>query len=183
MSHLATLRDYRFHNSSEDIRGFSLFGESGKQIASVNDVVLDHEGGTIQFVVADSGHNRNVLIPLNRLSRSLTHDRAFSSNLAASDLDRLPIFNPAMLNSDNWDDYERLLHSALEDVADARRESRVKPARENVLSINRGARSQISSDAFPSLGPTFRGFQESVRRELQHIKNECGDCDKRRRIA
>jgi hypothetical protein len=115
MSHYATLRDYRFQADADDIRGAALYGEGGKKLARIHDIVFNHENGDIQYLVADCGHDRRVLVPVDRVFRSVTDEKSFSSGLTSEDLDHLPAFNDHMLAENQWKDYEQLYRSAMED--------------------------------------------------------------------
>jgi hypothetical protein len=184
MSHLATLRDYRFPSGAADIRGASLHGEGGKKLAKIYDIILDHENGDIRYLVADYG--RRVLVPIDHVYRS--NDETFRSGLTSEDLDRLPMFEEQMLREDQWRAYEPLYRIALED-----RDSLHQPERTNVTFIDRGRRwkgqeaKSVSrlKKRFTAIDSDSRwtAFQDKVRRELHNIRESCAACGKKRRIA
>jgi hypothetical protein len=114
MSHYSTLNEYKFDDDVDDIRGAKLFGEGGRELGHIRDVVFDHATGEIRYLVAEYGHDRRVLAPLNHIFRAVTDEDSFSSDLTLEDLDLLPAFDQKLLAHDReWRDYEKLHRSAL----------------------------------------------------------------------
>lgn len=102
MSHYGTLRDYRFDpDDVDDIRGAVLFNNSGDKIAKIDDVVFDHDSGHIEYLVADAGHDRHVLVPLDRVYRSIVDEENFETDLTRNDLERLPKFDDKALDDEH----------------------------------------------------------------------------------
>jgi hypothetical protein len=54
MAHYGLLREYRFSDDVDDIRGATL-GVSNEKLGKIDDVIFDHASGTIQYAVVDSG--------------------------------------------------------------------------------------------------------------------------------
>src|SRR5258708_6109279 len=51
MGHQGTLRDYRFSDAAEDIRGATLYGLNDEKLGTIDDVIFDHSTGLIRYVV------------------------------------------------------------------------------------------------------------------------------------
>jgi hypothetical protein len=49
------LRDYRFADNVDDIRGATLYGQDNDKLGKIDDVIFDHASGTIQYAVVDTG--------------------------------------------------------------------------------------------------------------------------------
>jgi hypothetical protein len=117
MAHYSTLRDYRFEDDADGIRGASLYGEGGTALGRIRDIVFDHETGDIRYMVVDTGHGRCVLAPLDRVFRAAVDEESFHSDMTAEDLAKLPAFDDKMMkNRDEWKDYEKLYRSAMEEI-------------------------------------------------------------------
>ena len=182
MSHPATLRNYRFQDSSAEIRGGALYAENGKGLARIHDIIFDHENGDIQYLVAAYGRERKVMVALDRVQS--TDDGTLYSRLTPDDLDYLPAFDDRVLNENQWYAYQQLYRSAMRD-RDCLHELR----RNNVTSIDRGrrwkgpTRTEQMQVASIQLGSRWQRFQDEVRRDLSNVRQSCATCRKRRRIA
>lgn len=116
MSHYSTLQDYQFDADVKDIRGAALYGPDESRIGKITDVVFDHDNGAIRYLVAEIGHGRRVMLPLNRTFRAVVDEDSFETNLTPAELDRLPAFDPKVFDSDqSWKSYEQLHRSSLEE--------------------------------------------------------------------
>ena len=98
MAHYSLLRDYRFANAVDDIRGATLYGSSDEQIGTMSDIVFDHETGDTRYVVVDLGHHKT-LVPSGRVYRSSRED-GFETDLSKTEALELPVFDEAMLESE-----------------------------------------------------------------------------------
>ncbi len=113
MAHYATLRDYRFSDDVDDIRGARIFDPNGEKLGTVKDVVFDHGNGELYGVVLDAGR-RHVLLPSGHLFRSAVEEDDFDTDIRRKELDALPDFDIARLRSDDrWRDWEKRQHEAL----------------------------------------------------------------------
>lgn len=179
MSHYATLNEYRFDGDADDIRGAKLYGEGGEELGRIRDVVFEHGTGEIQYMVVEYGSDRRVLVPLDRVFRTVTDEDSFSSELSCDDLDRLPAFDDKVLQNDRqWRDYEQLHKSSMrerkqteerykrqwtEDPVQHREgapahsiTSAPEPGRDNIRSIESGRRDDYTPDIWPErLAPVF----------------------------
>ena len=140
MSHYSTLQDFQFDADIKDIRGAALYGADQSKIGKIADVVFDHENGTIRYLVADIGHSRRVLLPLNHLYRTAIDEDAFETDLTTAELDRLPAFDQKVLDSDqSWKSYEQLHRSALEERDKAAVREEKKDWEENPVMHQKGS--------------------------------------------
>lgn len=164
MVQYATLRDYPFAGDVDDMRGSLLYGEGGKKIARIKDIVFDHRTGEIPYLVADCGHDRSVLVPLEEVCYS-QEKHAFLSDMTSVDLVQLPAFTERLLESDEqWRDYEQLYRAVLEEQ---------HPSRSRGTQSNRRTR-----DA------NCNAFAQRVRRNLRQLRRENpNNQDSKRRIA
>jgi len=116
MTHYATLRDYQFGADVDDIRGAKLYGEGGQELAKIEDIVFEHGSGNIEYLVANEGHGRRVLVPVTAVRSAIASDRDFDSDFTKSDMDRLPAFDEKMLHHDaEWKHYMQLHREAVEE--------------------------------------------------------------------
>jgi hypothetical protein len=115
MAHYATLREHRFGADVDDIRGAKLYGDGGMELATIDDIVFDHATGDIEYLVANEGHGRRVLVPVSAVRPAATGDRDFDSNFAKTDIDRLPPFDDkSLVHDDEWKHYMQLHRDAME---------------------------------------------------------------------
>ena len=122
MAHYATLRDYEFDADVDDIRGARLYGEGGQELGRIKDVVFEHGTGDIEYLVADEGYGRRVLVPVNAVRTAITDDRDFDSDLTKADIDHLPAFDDKVLkHDDEWQHYMQLNRQAMEEREKAAR--------------------------------------------------------------
>jgi uncharacterized protein YrrD len=76
MAHQGTLRDYRFSNAAEDIRGAKLYGLNDEKLGPIDDVIFDHSTGLIRYVLVDTGGwltSKQFIVPADRLRSSAEH--------------------------------------------------------------------------------------------------------------
>jgi len=110
MSHYGTLRDYRFPESSEDIRGSHLYGLNDEKLGKIDDVIFDHTTGLIRYVVVDTGgwlKTKKFIVPAERLRASTEHKDDFSIDLNKKQIENFPPYEESDLESEKkWADYE-----------------------------------------------------------------------------
>jgi len=106
MAHYSLLRDYRFANAVDDIRGANLYDFSGEQIGTMDDIVFDHMAGDIRYVVVDINQHK-VLLPSGKVYRSFKED-GFETDLNKTEALALPAFDETMLESEEqWTEHEK----------------------------------------------------------------------------
>ena len=110
MAQQGMLRDYRFTDAAEDIRGSKLFGWNDEKLGKIDDVIFDHASGLIRYVVVDTGgwlSTKKFIVPSERLRASAEHKYDFAVDLSKEQVESLPPYDESHLESDQqWADYE-----------------------------------------------------------------------------
>src|ERR1700751_5589105 len=76
MAHYGVLRDYKFSESANDIRGSKLYGLNDEKLGKTEDVIFDHSTGLIRYIVVDTGgwlSTKKFIVPADRLRASVKH--------------------------------------------------------------------------------------------------------------
>ncbi len=107
MAHYAMLNEYHFSADVDDIRGASLYSADNRKLGKVADVIFDHQNGDLQYLVADLGHDRKVLVPAGHIYRSVVDEDDFDTDISADEIARLPRFDENMLKDDKWREHEQ----------------------------------------------------------------------------
>jgi hypothetical protein len=104
------LRNYRFTDQAEDIRGSKLYGLDDEKLGKIDDVIFDHSTGLIGYVVVDTGgwlSTKMFIVPADRLRASTEHDDDFAADLTKAQVENFPPYKETDLESDEqWSDYE-----------------------------------------------------------------------------
>jgi hypothetical protein len=110
MGHQGTLRDYRFSDAAEDIRGAKLYGLNDEKLGTIDDVIFDHSTGQIRYVVVDTGGwltTNKFIVPVDRLRSSAEHENEFAVDLTKEQIESFPPYKEADVESEkDWSDYE-----------------------------------------------------------------------------
>jgi hypothetical protein len=110
MANYGMLRNYRFTDAAEDIRGSKLYGLDDEKLGKIDDVIFDHSDGAIRYVVVDTGgwlSTKKFIVPADRLRPSAEHDDAFAVDLTKAQVENFPPYKETDLESDEqWSDYE-----------------------------------------------------------------------------
>lgn len=110
MANYGVLRNYRFTDSAEDIRGSKLYGVGDEKLGKIDDVIFDHATGLIRYIIVDTGGwltTKQFLVPADRLRASAEHQDDFTVNLTKEQVESLPPYSETDLESDEqWADYE-----------------------------------------------------------------------------
>ncbi|MGA9507751.1 MAG: PRC-barrel domain-containing protein [Candidatus Sulfotelmatobacter sp.] len=110
MANYGMLRNYRFTDITEDIRGAKLYGLNDEKLGKIDDVISDHSEGTIRYVVVDTGgwlSTKKFIVPAERLRASTKHDNDFAVDLTKAQVENFPPYKETDLESDEqWSDYE-----------------------------------------------------------------------------
>jgi sporulation protein YlmC with PRC-barrel domain len=110
MANYGMLRDYRFTDESEDIRGAKLYGLDDEKLGKIDDVIFDYSSGLIRYVVVDTGgwlRTKKFIVPAERLRASAKHDDDFTVDLTKVQVESFPPHVETDLESDDqWLDYE-----------------------------------------------------------------------------
>ena len=110
MAHYGMLRDYKFSDTAEDIRGSKLYGLNDEKLGKIDDVIFDHSTGLIRYIVVDTGgwlKTKKFLVPTHRLRASAKHKDDFEADLNKQQIEAFPPYNESDLDSEKkWNDYE-----------------------------------------------------------------------------
>jgi hypothetical protein len=110
MANFGMLREYRFTDPAEDIRGAKLYGLDDEKMGKIDDVIFDYATGLIRYVVVDTGgwlSTKKFIVPANRLRASAKHDDDFEVLLTKAQVESFPPYHEADLESnEQWSDYE-----------------------------------------------------------------------------
>jgi hypothetical protein len=110
MAQSGMLRDYRFTEAAEDIRGSQLYGLNDEKLGKIDDVIFDHGTGTIRYIVVDTGgwlSTKKFIVPAERLHASVEHKDDFAVDLTKAQVEGFPPYDEKNLESDElWADYE-----------------------------------------------------------------------------
>ncbi len=118
MAHYGLLRDYRFSDDVDDIRGATLYGRDEDKLGKIDDVIFDHASGTIQYAVVDTGgwlSSKKFLVPAARIRPDAKHDDEFYMDATKQQIESLPKYDEDAVKTDaDWNDYDRRYHEAWE---------------------------------------------------------------------
>jgi hypothetical protein len=163
MANYGMLRNYRFTDAAEDIRGSKLYGLDDEKLGKIDDVIFNHSDGSIRYVVVDTGgwlSTEKFIVPADRLRPSTEHDDAFAVDLTKAQVENLPPYKETDLESDErWSDYEGKYRSKWEaDPVMHRKETdrKITPTTQQMPGSSRSAMAAGSADArtVASAGPT-----------------------------
>ncbi len=105
-----TLRDYRFTDQVEDIRGSAIYGLNDEKLGKIADVIFDQNTGRIQHVIVDTGgwlSSKKFLVPADRLNTYPREEGGFSVSLSKAQIEKFPTFNEDVVSSpERFRDYE-----------------------------------------------------------------------------
>lgn len=111
MAQCGMLRDYRFTDQAEDIRGSKLYGLNDEKLGKIDDVIFDHTTGDIRYVVVDTGgwlSSKKFVVPAERIRASAEHKDDFAVDLTKQQIESFPAYDEKHLESDEqWTDYEK----------------------------------------------------------------------------
>ncbi len=155
MANYGMLRDYRFTDASEDIRGAKLYGLDDEKLGKIDDVIFDYSTGLIRYVVVDTGGwltTKKFIVPAERLRASAKHDDDFRVDLTKAQVESFPPYEETDLESDDqWKDYEGRYRSKWE--ADpvmhrAETDRNITPTTQQMPGNSPSARAAGTADAF-----------------------------------
>jgi hypothetical protein len=110
MARYGMLRDYRFPDVAEDVRGSKLYGLKDEKLGKIDDVIFDCFTGLISYVVVDTGGwltTRKFIVPADRLRASTEHKDDFAVDLTKAQIEAFPPYSESDLESEQqWADYE-----------------------------------------------------------------------------
>jgi len=110
MARYGMLRDYRFPDVAEDVRGSKLYGLKDEKLGKIDDVIFDYFTGLIRYVVVDTGgwlKTKKFIVPADQLWASTEHKDDFAVELTKAQVEAFPPYNESDLESEQqWADYE-----------------------------------------------------------------------------
>lgn len=110
-AHYGMLRDYRFSDDVDDIRGAALYGNDDEKLGKIDDVIFDHNTGTIQYAVVDTGgwlSSKKFLVPADRIRPYGKNDDDFSINATKKQIEALPKYDENATTTDaGWANYDK----------------------------------------------------------------------------
>jgi hypothetical protein len=127
MAHYGMLRDYRFSNDVDDIRGSSLYGIDDEKLGKIDDVIFDHTSGSIRYAVVDSGgwlSSKKFLVSADRIRPDAKHEDDFHADMTKKQIEALPRYDEDSSKQDerdserNWADYDERYRKSLETTGD-----------------------------------------------------------------
>lgn len=108
-AHYGILRDYRFSDDVDDIRGAALYGADDDKLGKIDDVIFDHASGTIQYAVVDTGgwlSSKKFLVPADRIRPYSKNDDDFFIDATKKQIEALPQYDEKKTTTDaDWTDY------------------------------------------------------------------------------
>ncbi len=118
MAHYGMLRDYRFSDDVDDVRGATLYGTNNDKLGKIDDVIFDHATGTIQYAVVDTGgwlSSKKFLVPADRIHPDGKNSDDFAINATKQQIEALPKYDENAVNTDAaWNDYDKRYREAWE---------------------------------------------------------------------
>jgi len=118
MTHYGMLRDYRFSDDVDDIRGANLYGAGRDKLGKIDDVIFDHATGTIQYAVVDTGgwlSSKKFLVPADRIHPDANKKDEFAIDATRQQIESLPKYNENAVGTDPaWNDYDKRYRTAWE---------------------------------------------------------------------
>jgi len=117
MALYANLRDYKFSEDVEDIRGSKITNSDGDDLGTIDDVIFDHSTGDMRYVVVDTGGwltSKRFLVPAREVMTSVEgEDRGYRVALTREQIQRFPEYDEKYIDRENdFVDYERRYHEA-----------------------------------------------------------------------
>lgn len=111
MAHVGTLRDFRFENESDDVRGAALYGRDDEKLGKIKDIIFDHSTGRLNYVVVDTGgwlSTKLFVVPADRIRVRNEKDDEYTCSLTKKRIENFPVYDENHLNDEKqWATYER----------------------------------------------------------------------------
>ena len=110
MAHLGTLRDFRFADQADDVRGSVLYGKDNEKLGKIDDVIFDHTSGQVRYGVVDTGGwltSKRFLVMADRIRPRGDKEDEYTTDLTKKQIESLPAYDEAHLaDQDRWNKYE-----------------------------------------------------------------------------
>jgi hypothetical protein len=112
------LREYRFSDDVDDIRGATLYGANDDKLGKIDDVIFDHATGNIQYAVVDTGgwlSSKKFLVPAGRIRPDARNADDFHIDTTKQQIEALPKYDENEVRTDAaWNDYDTRYREAWE---------------------------------------------------------------------
>lgn len=110
MAHVGTLREFRFDNQADDIRGATLYGRDNEKLGKIGDVIFDHSTGRLRYVVVDTGGwltSKQFLVAPDRIRARSNKEDEYLTDLSKKQVETLPAYDESQLQDEKrWEKYE-----------------------------------------------------------------------------
>lgn len=110
MALFGNLRDYRFPQEADDIRGADIYGGKDEKLGIISDVIFEHHNGDLGYLVVDTGgwlSSHKFLVPARSVMTSVEGEDHFHVNLSKEQIERFPAYNEQHLDDEKqWSEYE-----------------------------------------------------------------------------
>ncbi len=105
MAHYGTLSNFKLPIAA-DVRGATVYGLEDEKIGKIDDVILDHSTGEVQYAVVDSGgwlKSHKFLVPADRIFAYAKSPGDFVVGVTKQQIKEFPAYDEKHLESDeNW---------------------------------------------------------------------------------
>lgn len=116
MAHFGVLREHRFSEDVDDIRGAKLYGADDEKLGTIKDVIFDHATGTIQYAVVDTGgwlSSKEFLVPADRIHSYAKDEDDFAIDATKQQIEALPRYDEGAMKTDaDWKNYDQSYREA-----------------------------------------------------------------------
>jgi sporulation protein YlmC with PRC-barrel domain len=128
MAHHGILRDYRFSDDVDDIRGATLYGTDDEKLGKVDDVIFDHSSGTIQYAVIEAGgwfSSKKFVVPAERIRPYGENSNDFAIDMTKQQIESLPLYDEERFgkgkdwNQEHWNEYDKQYRGAYSQSRDS----------------------------------------------------------------
>jgi len=174
MGHYGLLRDLRFANTSEDIRGSRLYGVDDRNLGKIDDVIFDHSNGTISYVVVDTGgwlRSKKFIVPADQIRASAKHEDDFEAPLTKERIEDFPAYDESDLASDDtWSGYENRYRAKWDSSPVMHREGtdrNITPTTQQMPGNSPSARTAAQVHDWPSEARSSRIESDSPDRDAE----------------
>ena len=210
MAHYGLLRSSTLDGISgvEDIRGSNVYGRNDDKLGQIDDVIFEHSTGAVKYVVVDTGgwfSRKKFLVPPHRLHASAEHDNDFAINLDKDQIESLPPYNEADIEShDKWPAYDKRYEDAWHfgpvqhrkgsdhDITPTADEMPAEPGSIGGQ-LSSAEQADLGSRVFPAAGDETTGqpgageissrwltFEDRLRQRRHDLTHECPTCSAER---
>jgi hypothetical protein len=175
MANFGMLREYRFTDASEDIRGSKLYGIDDEKLGKIDDVIFDYSSGLIRYVVVDTGGwltTKKFIVPANRLRASAKHDNDFEISLTKAQVEAFPRYNEQDLESDEqWTEYERKYRSSWKADPVMHREETDRNVTPTTQQLEGNLNSQLASGSTSAARTKLAADADAAKKEPVDIED------------